>query len=161
MGTQWFQFWLNFNFLDWLRWWCKFSGPIPEQSKGKPKQIRITFNTQLTAALMKPYPRSMVNHYTSNFRVIHLKKVGGNTVTNLQVIVMVNLLHSANLAKSLKVKQRDSVWLMKCRLSLSNITKQCKMPLTNQNTNDSFTNINEPSHKVPKEPRGLQHQLHP
>ena len=44
----------------------------------------------------------MVNHYTSNFRVIHLKKVGGNTVTNLQVIVMVNLLHSANLAKSLE-----------------------------------------------------------
>ena len=53
---------------------------------------------------MKPYPRSMVNHYTSNFRAIHFKKVGGNTVTNLQVIVMVNLLHSANLAKSLEVE---------------------------------------------------------
>ena len=51
---------------------------------------------------MKPYPRPLVHHYTSNFRAVHFKKVGGNTVTNLQVIVMVNLLHSANLAKSLE-----------------------------------------------------------
>ena len=51
---------------------------------------------------MKPYPRPLVHHYTSNFRAVHFKKVGGNTVTNLQVVVMVNLLHSANLAKSLE-----------------------------------------------------------
>ena len=36
---------------DWLRLWYRFSGPITEQSKAKPKQSRITFETQLKIAL--------------------------------------------------------------------------------------------------------------
>ena len=43
---------IGFSFVfDWLRLWHRFSGPITEQSKAKPKQSRITFETQLKIAL--------------------------------------------------------------------------------------------------------------
>ena len=37
---------------DWLMEWHKFSGPITEQSKAKPKKSWITFDTQLKITLM-------------------------------------------------------------------------------------------------------------
>ena len=36
---------------DWLKWRGEFSGPIKEQSKTKPMQLRITFDYQLKSAL--------------------------------------------------------------------------------------------------------------
>ena len=36
---------------DWLSWWREFFKPITEHSKAKPKQFRITFDTQLKIAL--------------------------------------------------------------------------------------------------------------
>lgn len=40
---------------DQLRQWCEFSGSFTERSYAKPKQSRITFETQLKAALMKSF----------------------------------------------------------------------------------------------------------
>ena len=37
---------------DWLMEWHKFSGPITEQSKAKPKKSWVTFDTQLKITLM-------------------------------------------------------------------------------------------------------------
>ena len=36
---------------DWLRKWREFCEPIREHSKAKPRQMRITFDTQLKTAL--------------------------------------------------------------------------------------------------------------
>ena len=45
---------IGFSFtFDWLRLWREFSGPITQQSKAKPKQSSITFDTQLETALTK------------------------------------------------------------------------------------------------------------
>ena len=36
---------------DWLSRWSEIFKPIAERSKAKPKQVRITFDTQLKTAL--------------------------------------------------------------------------------------------------------------
>ena len=47
-----YQVAIGFGFAsDWLSWWREFFKPITERSKAKPKQFRITFDTQLKTAL--------------------------------------------------------------------------------------------------------------
>ena len=44
---------IGFGFTsDWLRKWREFFKPITERSNAKPKQTRITFNTQVKIALI-------------------------------------------------------------------------------------------------------------
>ena len=47
---------------DWLKWRREFSGPIKEQSKTKPMQLRITFDYQLKSALF----------YVLEFSAVHV-----------------------------------------------------------------------------------------
>ena len=51
---------IGFGFAShWLRKWREFCQPITERSKAKPKQTRITFDTQLKTAL-KPKPKQLL-----------------------------------------------------------------------------------------------------
>ena len=52
---------------DWLRRWREFFKPITERSKAKPKQFRITFESQLKTALR--YWR-MIQSCTATFRIV-------------------------------------------------------------------------------------------
>lgn len=53
---------IGFSFaFDWLREWREFPGPIKEESRAKPMQSRISFETQLKIALNE---MSCVDHIT-------------------------------------------------------------------------------------------------
>ena len=44
--------WFNFGFTsDWVTKWPEFSKPIAQRSNTKPKQTRITFNSQVNTGL--------------------------------------------------------------------------------------------------------------